>query len=77
MHVATAAKVLIVGTSLSVFPAASLATQARGRAEKIVISLEVDKLPCGFSFLRGKATGLVPKLAARWLRQAPSMLSQS
>lgn len=77
MHVATAAKVLIVGTSLSVFPAASLATHARGRAEKVLVSLEVDKVPYGFSFMRGNATGLVPGLAARWLRQAPSMLSQS
>ena len=76
MHVATAAKVLVVGTSLSVFPAASLATHARGRAEKIVVSLEVDELPFGFKFLRGKATKLVPGLVARWLRQGPASFPQ-
>lgn len=75
MHMVTAAKILVVGTSLSVFPAASLATHASGRAEKIVVSLEVDKLPFGFTFLRGKATELVPGLAARWICQAPPILS--
>ena len=69
MHVATASKVLVVGTSLSVFPAASLAKVARGRAEKVVVSLEVDKVPYGFSFLRGKAAIVIPSLASQWLRQ--------
>ena len=74
-HVATAAKVLVVGTSLSVFPAASLVTHARGRAEKVVVALDVDKIPFGFTFLRGKATEVIPGLATRWKRQGPSSLS--
>jgi len=36
-HLASAAKVLVVGTSLSVFPAASLLRCARGRAEKVAV----------------------------------------
>lgn len=70
MHVATAAKVLVVGTSLSVYPAASLVKAARGRAKKVLVSFEVDTLPYGFSFLRGKATEILPTLAATWLKEA-------
>ena len=70
LHVATAARVLVVGTSLSVFPAASLVKAARGRAEKVLVSLEVEKPPYGFTFLRGKATEVLPTLAAKWLKEA-------
>jgi len=69
-HVASAAKVLVVGTSLSVFPAASLVKVARGRAEKVLVSLEVDKPPFGFTYLRGKATEVLPTLAKKWLTEA-------
>lgn len=69
-HVATAAKVLVVGTSLSVYPAASLVKVARGRAEKVLNCLDIGKVPFGFEFLRGKATNVVPTLAAKWLSQA-------
>lgn len=70
MHVATAAKVLVVGTSLSVFPAASLVKAARGRAEKVLSSLEMQKRPYGFTFMRGKATEVLPALAINWLAQS-------
>lgn len=70
LHVATAAKVLVVGTSLSVFPAASLVKAARGRAEKVLISLEMEKAPYGFTFLAGKAGTVLPALAERWLAKA-------
>ncbi len=66
-HVATAAKVLVVGTSLSVYPAASLVKVARGKAEKVIVSLDLEKLPFGFSFLRGRATEVLPALAKKWL----------
>jgi NAD-dependent deacetylase len=69
-HMATAARVIVVGTSLSVFPAASLVKAARGRAQKLVVSLEVDHLPYGFGLLRGKATEVLPKLAGKWLDEA-------
>lgn len=70
LHVASAGRVLVVGTSLSVFPAASLVKAARGRAEKVLVSLEVEKPPYGFTFLRGKATEILPTLAAKWLKEA-------
>ena len=69
-HVASAAKVLVVGTSLSVYPAAALVKVARGRAEKVLNGLDIGKVPFGFSFLRGNATSIVPKLVEKWLGQA-------
>lgn len=66
-HVATAAKVLVVGTSLSVHPAASLVWSAHERAEKVLVSLEMDEIPDGFEFRRGRATEHVPALAQAWL----------
>ncbi|MFZ5438898.1 MAG: Sir2 family NAD-dependent protein deacetylase [Myxococcota bacterium] len=70
-HVATAAKVLVVGTSLTVFPVAALCKVARGRAEKVIVSLELERRPWGYTVLRGPATALVPPLVARWLRATP------
>lgn len=69
-HVASAARVLVVGTSLTVFPAASLVKVARGGAQKLLMSLEIEKIPHGFTFLRGKACELLPRLAAEWLAEA-------
>ncbi|MFZ6757821.1 SIR2 family NAD-dependent protein deacylase [Undibacterium sp. Ji50W] len=66
-HIATAAKVLVVGTSLTVFPAASLVKSARGRAEKVLVALEMESLPFGFTFARGRATNIIPHLCERWL----------
>ena len=69
-HVASAAKVLVVGTSLSVFPAASLVKAARGNAEKVLNCLEIDRLPYGFRYLQGKATEVIPPLVGNWLSRA-------
>jgi NAD-dependent deacetylase len=69
-HIATAGKVLVVGTSLTVFPVAGLVKAARGRAEKLLVSLEIEKVPWGFKFMPGKAGEVLPALAARWLREA-------
>lgn len=71
-HVAGADKLLVVGTSLSVFPAASLATGAPARAEKVIVSLDLDGLPHGFEYLQGRATQMLPLLAARWLGDSGS-----
>lgn len=68
-HFETAATVLVVGTSLSVFPAASLVKYARGRADKVFVSLEIDKKPFGFKCLRGTATNLVPVICRDWVRK--------
>lgn len=71
-HLVSAAKVLVVGTSLAVFPAANLLKKARWHAEKLLVALEVENRPAGFRFLRGKAGTLVPHLVNRWLEQADS-----
>lgn len=70
MHVTTAARVLVVGTSLAVQPAASLARYAHASAEKVLVSLEMEEVPRGFVFMRGRATEQVPALVARWLAEA-------
>ncbi len=75
-HIATAARVLVVGTSLAVFPVASLVKAARGKAEKVLVSLEMEKPPYGYTFLQGKATELLPPLAERWLNEAIAWPSQ-
>jgi NAD-dependent deacetylase len=67
-HVAAADKVLVVGTSLSVYPAASLVGDARREAEKVLNSLEMSEIPAGFEYLSGPATAVVPDVVARWLR---------
>lgn len=69
-HVATAARVLVVGTSLTVNPAASLVQHADWRAQKVLVALEIEDLPHGFRFMQGKATDIVPALAAQWLEEA-------
>ena len=74
-HVMTAAKVLVVGTSLSVYPAASLANISLRRAEKVLVSLDVEKPPYGFKFIHAKATEALPKLVSQWL-EVQACLSQ-
>jgi NAD-dependent deacetylase len=64
----TAGKVLVVGTSLTVYPAASLLTKARFHAEKILISLEIDKKPFGYNCWHEQASIAVPSVVRRWLQ---------
>jgi NAD-dependent deacetylase len=68
-HVATADKVLVVGTSLTVYPAAGLVDAARRDADRVLVALEMDDIPNGFEYLRGEATEQVPPLVESWLRQ--------
>ena len=66
-HFESATKVLVVGTSLSVFPAAKLVKFAQFNAEKYVASPELEKVPFGYRFLRGNATQVVPHVVTCWL----------
>ena len=68
-HVATADKVLVVGTSLSVYPAAGLVEFARAGAEKVLNALEMEAVPADFRFLPGPATRVLPPLVAAWLEE--------
>lgn len=67
-HVAAADKVLVVGTSLSVHPAAGLVHAARRDAVKVLNSLEMESVPRGFEFRPGRATEVIPTLVTEWLR---------
>jgi len=67
-QVASAHRVLVVGTSLSVYPAAGLVEYAASHARKVLNSLEMDAVPPGFEFRKGPATAVVPALVAEWLR---------
>jgi NAD-dependent deacetylase len=66
-HMASADKVLVVGTSLSIYPAAGLVELARDDAEKLVVALELDAVPSGFTFIREPATVAVPRIVGSWL----------
>jgi NAD-dependent deacetylase len=68
-HITTASKVLVVGTSLAVFPIASLVDEADWNAEKVLVSLEIEKIPHGFKFYQGNATSEVPSLVQRWIEE--------
>jgi NAD-dependent deacetylase len=71
-EIRTAAKVLVVGTSLTVFPVASLAKKARWHAEKVLCAFDVERRPAGYTLLRGAAGNIVPGLVRRWMEQAPA-----
>ena len=66
-HFATASRVLTIGTSLTVYPAAGLVKKASFQAEKYLVSPEVQKVPYGFRFLRGSAATVVPHVVTCWL----------
>jgi len=66
-HFAEASKILAVGTSLTVFPAAGLVRLAPFSAEKYFVSPDEQDVPAGYRFLRGKAATVVPQVVACWL----------
>ncbi len=66
-HIRTAGKVLVIGTSLAVYPAAGVLKKARYHAEKIIVNLDMEKKPFGYKWIRGKATSVVPHVVDLWL----------
>lgn len=66
-HITTASKILIVGTSLSVYPAAGLIKKAKFSAEKYLVSPEPVRAPYGYRLLRGDATKVVPHVVSCWI----------
>jgi NAD-dependent deacetylase len=67
-EIQTAGKVLVVGTSLTVYPAASLLKKARYHAQKIIVSLEIEQKPYGYTWLREKASVALPRIVTSWMR---------
>lgn len=65
-HFMDAAYVLVVGSSLVVEPAAGLLKKARYKAKKIIVTLDIDKIPYGYKLFRGKASNLVPSICNDW-----------
>lgn len=66
-HFSAASRVITIGTSLTVYPAAGLVKKASSSAEKYLVSPEVQKVPYGFRFLRGPAATVMPHIATCWL----------
>ena len=62
-----AGKVLVVGTSLVVYPAAGFIGYASPAAEKWMVDLDVTRVPPGFKGISGSADEAVPQLVQRWL----------
>ena len=62
-----AKKVLVVGSSLVVQPAASLLAYASFEAEKVLINLEHANTQGNYEYLQGSACEQVPTLVERWL----------
>lgn len=67
-EIRNANKLLVVGTSLSVYPAASLLDLAPETIEKILVTKEVDHLRDDFQWVKGNAATWVPKVVARWMK---------
>ena len=66
-QVSRASKILVVGTSLAVEPAASLLNFASRDSEKVIVALETVREPPGYRFVRNKATVAVPQIVDEWL----------
>ena len=66
-HFSEADKVLAIGTSLTVFPAAGLVEYAPPTAERVFVSPELQEVPRYYRFLRGTAVETVPPLVEQWL----------
>lgn len=66
-HFRDAGKVLVVGTSLVVEPAASLIYQCRQRADKYFVDVRPEHCPIGFYLWQGEAVEQVPRLVESWL----------
>jgi NAD-dependent deacetylase len=61
---------IVVGTSLAVYPAASLLQFVRDDAEKYIVTLDLTAPPCNdFIWLKEKASLGVPQLVSRWNKQ--------
>lgn len=66
-EVRDAGKVLVVGTSLAVYPAAGLLDDAPSGAEKIIVSPDLQNDPGDYTWYREKAASKVPGLVDHWL----------
>jgi NAD-dependent deacetylase len=67
--ISEADKILVIGTSLSVFPAAYLLQSARANAQKVLVSPQMESVPRGYEYIAKTAVAAVPGLVDKWLGQ--------
>ena len=67
-EVQTADRVLVIGTSLTVYPAARLVKKAFNAKEKVIVQPEIDHPPAQFRWIKGNAAEQVPVLVDQWLQ---------
>src|SRR4030095_4602545 len=60
-------RVLVVGTSLTVYPAAGLVEFALDRAAKMLVDVDPAAVPRGFRTIRGSVDQVLPGLVEAWL----------
>ena len=65
-HLLKAHRILVIGTSLSVYPAAWLLDFSNNHAKKIIVSMDLAQEPDEFKWFRGKATEVVPTIIKGW-----------
>lgn len=68
-HIGEANKILVVGTSLQVYPAASLPNLSFIAHDKIFITLDDVEPPHGFELHKGLASQLVPSIVDKWIEK--------
>ncbi len=66
-HIMEATKFVVIGTSLTVFPAAALVRYAPVAAEKFIVDLDPPQPSPGFRVIRGSAEAVLPALTQPWL----------
>lgn len=66
-YICDADKVLVVGTSLSVYPAAGLVDYAHETSEKVLVDMNPEKNPWGFRVITGSADKVLPALIQEWM----------
>lgn len=66
-QVSDAGKVLVVGTSLSVYPAAGLLDDSPAKAEKVIVSPDLQNHPGTYKWYREKAASKVPEIVENWM----------
>lgn len=67
--VAKADKILVVGTSLTVYPAALLVDYVADHADCVLVSLEIDSVPSNFTVHQKPAGEAVPVIVAEWMEK--------
>ncbi len=67
--ITAADRILVVGTSLSVYPAAGLLIDARPDALKVLVALQIDDPPAGYQVHLAKAGEKVPEIVTQWLAE--------